>query len=77
MKTYPHSAAKDFSRFTCVLGTAWSLLLGGPPSAQADSLKERLDAKRAEFLKAVPADKAQSYQAGIESVAPAASTIVR
>ena len=29
---------------------------------------EQVDARRAEFLKSVPADKAQSYQAGIDAV---------
>jgi peroxiredoxin len=39
------------------------------PAAQAESLKERLDGRRAEFLKSAPAEKAQSYQEGIDAVA--------
>ncbi len=50
-----------------VAAIALSLLPALP--GRAESLRDRLDAKRAEFSKAAPADKAQSYQAGIESVA--------
>ncbi len=38
-------------------------------AASADTLKERLDARRAEFLGSAPAEKAKSYQEGIDTVA--------
>ena len=38
-------------------------------TGHAETLKERLDARRAEFLKTAPPEKANSYQAGIDSVA--------
>lgn len=51
------------------LVAAAALLQACVPASRAESLKERLDARRAEFLKSTPADKAQSYQDGIDAVA--------
>ncbi len=67
MKTTPTSILRV--PMTHLLVAALALAWGGAPEAQAETLKERLDARRAEFLKTAPADKAQSYQAGIDSVA--------
>ena len=69
MKTNPDRLAIYRCHFPLLLTATAALVLICSALAQAESLKERLDAKRAEFLKAAPADKAQSYQAGIESVA--------
>ncbi|MFM9031723.1 MAG: redoxin domain-containing protein [Opitutaceae bacterium] len=55
-------------RFTSLVVATAVLASGLAPAAQAQSLKERLDARRAEFLKTAPADRAQSYQAGIDAV---------
>ncbi len=44
-------------------------VLSPAPMALADSLRERLDARRAEFLRTAPAEKAASYQDGIDVVA--------
>ncbi|MEO6740947.1 MAG: hypothetical protein ABIP20_11890 [Chthoniobacteraceae bacterium] len=60
------STPRDFAYFAIA---AAALISGFPLATQADSLKERLDGRRAEFLKSAPADKAQSYQAGIDAVA--------
>ncbi len=38
-------------------------------SARAETLKERLESRRAEFSKTAPPDKAQKYQEGIDTVA--------
>jgi len=46
-----------------------AILVSLSPIAYAQSLKEQLDAKRETFLKAAPADKAKTYQDGIDAVA--------
>ena len=68
MKTICVSIRTILRHFAFVVVAA-ALTLSFAASAQAETLKERLDARRAEFLKTAPADKAQSYQAGIDSVA--------
>ncbi len=49
-----------------ILAAALTLTLS---SAPAETLKDQLDAKRATFLESAPADKAKSYQDGIDAVA--------
>lgn len=69
MKTFANSFRTTPPHLALFTGAAAALALCVPPSALAQSLKERLDARRAEFLATAPADKALSYQTGIDAVA--------
>jgi peroxiredoxin len=69
LKTNSARIPKAANRLPQILSAITAVSLALASSAQAESLKEQLDARRAEFLKGAPADKVQSYQEGIDSVA--------
>lgn len=54
---------------TSLLATLATLIVHTIRAADSTTLKDQLDARRAEFQKSAPADKAAAYQAGIDAVA--------